>query len=157
MPNLLRIKNLYLFRLTRIPQAHAQKKTIKLGFGQGERSFIFDWVLRSKDHERLWKWICHTIDCHLMFLHRLQQSSLCLRCGAVHFVCEDDLSHNRTCSEFKFARLLVENGHACDVARKHIRRKLDSIERAIQRFCEATRKHRLSHARYILDQNMSLA
>src|SRR5688572_9119298 len=92
----------------------------------------------------------------LTLLHGFQQGSLCLWGGAVDFIRQNNLPHDRPRPEFELAFLLIENGNARHVARKHVGRELNTVERTIQRFSKAPCQHGLAYTWHILNQNVSL-
>lgn len=92
----------------------------------------------------------------LSFLHRFEQRGLGLWCSAIDFVRKDDLPHDGSRTEFEFTFLLIEDRNARHVAGEHVGRKLNAIERAIERFGEAAREHGLAHAGHVFDEQMSL-
>jgi len=57
----------------RIINIHLQKKTVELRLRQGIGAFLFQRVLGCQNMEWLWQVISLTSDCHMIFLHRLQQ------------------------------------------------------------------------------------
>src|SRR5690606_13053044 len=79
-----------------------------------------------------------------------------LGCGAVDLIRENDLPYNGTGTKFEFIDLLVVDGNAGHIARKHVWSKLDAIEDAVHGARQAASQHGLADAGHVLDQHMSL-
>src|SRR5690606_26873233 len=106
------------------------------------------------------KWLLqavgHAVYSDLMFFHRFQQRCLSLGRGAVDFVCQHDLRHDRSGAEFKFAGFLVEQGYARHVRGEHVRRELNAAEGAADGTRQRFRHHGFADAGNILDENVPL-
>ena len=157
MLELLLLEDTHLVRDVGIAQADAQEEAIQLRFGERERPLVFDGILRGKHHERARQFVGHAVHRHLALLHGFEQGGLRLGRGAVDLVCQHDLSHDRAGTELELLFGLVIDGDAGHVAGKHVGRKLDAAEGAVQRAGETARQHRLADARHVLDQHVSLA
>jgi hypothetical protein len=68
----LAVEHVHFVRLAGIAQVNAHHKTIHLCLGQGERAFVFDWILRCQYQERPRHGMCDAIHCHLAFFHRFK-------------------------------------------------------------------------------------
>ena len=64
------IKDASFLALLRVADVQLEHETIELCFRQLVRAFLFNWVLGSKDQERIGQGICLLPDCDLPFLHR---------------------------------------------------------------------------------------
>src|ERR1700690_1747883 len=106
---------------------------IELCFRERKGSLIFDRVLCSQHHEWPGKKMSRSIHGYLMLLHCLEQGRLSLGSSPIYFIRQDDLADDGSRAKFKLAFLLVVNGDPCDIARKHVRRELDTVKRAVQR------------------------
>src|SRR5215217_6407276 len=154
---MLPLEHLELPGATGVPHRHTNQEAVELGFGQGKGPLIFDRVLGSEDHEGLGKLMGHAVDGDLTLLHRLQQRSLGLRCGAVDLVREDELGHNRTWPVFEATGLLVEDVDPGDVAGEEIGSELDALEGAADRARDRLGQDRLADAGDVLNKDVTAA
>jgi len=92
-----------------------------------------------------------------VLFHCFQQSSLGLGGGPVDFVGENDLSHDRPRTKLELHRLLVVDGNACHIGRKHVRGELNAAESATDGLGEGAGQHGLAHARNILNKDVTVA
>src|SRR5579883_1162261 len=143
MMELMGIKNIDLVLLPGISQGDIHHKAVKLGLRERKGAFIFDGILRSHDHKRIWQMIGGAINSQLRLLHSFEQSRLRFWSRAVDFVSQDNLRHNRARSEFKIACFLVINRNAGDIAWQKIRGKLNALERAAYRARDSLGKYGL--------------
>ena len=123
--------------------------------GQQLRSGRAYWVLRRDDDERIRDGMRLAVDCYLTFLHDLQQCRLRLAGGAVDFVRQQQIAHDRAGLEQQAAALLVVNGKTDDVRRNHVRGELNTAIVDTHRAAERQRQRGFAHARHVLQQNVA--
>ena len=96
------------------------------------------------------------VDRDLSLFHAFQQCGLGLGGCTVDLIPQHDVREHGSRAELEVSTLLVENVHAGDVRREHVRRELDAAERTVDRTCDRLREHRLTDAGNVLDQQVSL-
>ena len=99
----------------------------------------------------------HAVDRDLRLFHRLQQSRLGLRGGAVDFVGQHQLREDRARAELELDVLRVEDADAGHIARQKIRRELDALERRADAAGDRLGQDRLANAGHVFDQDMPAA
>ena len=97
----------------------------------------------------------HAVDSNLTLLHRLQERSLGLRCGAVDLVGEDELGDDGTGPVFEAAGLLVEDVDPGHVAGEEIGSELDALEGAADRTRNRFGQDRLADPGDVLDEDVT--
>lgn len=157
MPQLLSLQHDHFVRQVGITQPNAQQEAVELGFGEGKRPLVFNWVLGCQHHEGAGQRIGDAIYRHLTLVHRFEQGSLGFGRCAVDFIRKDDLPENRSETELELARFLIEDRDAGHVGGQHIGRELHPIEEAAQRFGHGTRHNGLADTGDIFDEDVSLA
>ncbi len=108
------------------------KKAIELRFGQGIGAVMLDGILR-RDYEKgvrqMMRVIVHR---YLRLAHRFEQRRLRFRRGAIDFIGEHHICENRPWLEFEILPHRIENAHADDVARQHVRSELQPLKAAME-------------------------
>ena len=89
-------QDLQFLGMRRVVYPNLQHKSIHLRFGEGVGAFLFDWVLRRQNEERLLKWISCAADGDLSFLHCFEERALHFGGCAVNLIGEDDVCENRS-------------------------------------------------------------
>src|SRR5205814_1728190 len=133
---LLHVEDLDLSGSRWIAHGNAEEEPVELRLRKRERPFVFNRILRRHNHERLRHLMRIAVDGDLSLFHHFQQRRLSLWRGAVNFIGENDLREDWPWAELKIASLLVVNGDASDVCRKHVWRELDALERAPDGLCQ---------------------
>ena len=113
---------------------------------------VLDGILGRDHDERLGKRMRRVIHTGLRFVHRFQQRRLCLRGTAIDLVRENYVSEERTRLELELRARRVENRDSDDVRGQQITRELDAPKRSGHGSGQGLTEHRLSYARYVLDQ-----
>jgi len=90
-------------------------------------------------------------------LHRFEQSGLRARRGAIDFVGENDLRHERTRAIFKLLRLLIIHRQPGDIAGQQIGRELNPAKRATERTRERFGERRLADTWDIFKEDVPFA
>src|SRR5207245_2712327 len=116
-------------------------------------------VLRRQNKKRRLERVSLAAGRHVIFLHGLKQSRLCLGGSAIDLIGEDHVGEDRPFDETKRAlsRRLVffKNVRAGDVGRHQVRGELDAVEVELQHAGEAGNHQRLGQSRYADQQTMS--
>ncbi len=126
-----------------------EEEPVELGFRQWIGSFLFDWVLRRHDKERLLKPVDGTAHGDAVLLHGFQQSGLRLRRGSVDFVGQNNLGKQRTGLEAEDA--LAVNPFTDDVGADDVRwhqvwGELNAVEIEIDCLAECADQQGLAQA-----------
>ena len=133
----------------------AQHEAVELRFGKLEGSRLLDRVLRRDHEERRRQVVRGVADRHAALLHRLEQRRLHLRACAVDLVGKQEVREDRAFVDAEFARLLLEDLAADDVARQEVDRELDACEPEVDRLRHALHEQRLRDARHAFEQEVA--
>ena len=117
-------------RVIGIPDRDPYQESIELALGQRERSFVLDRILGGDHEERTRQGSRDSLDRHLSFLHRLEESRLCLRRGTIDLVGQEHVGDDRTGVELEARLALVPHAGAHQIRRHQIGRELNPIRRA---------------------------
>ena len=98
-----------------VAHADTNQKTVKLGVRQHRRTGRTNRVLCGEDDEGIRQIIRLAVHCDLVLLHGLQQRGLRLAGGAVNFVRQQQIRHDRAGLVDEFVRLFVIDREADDV------------------------------------------
>ena len=90
-------------------------------------------VLRREDEERRGQGARRAVHRHLPLGHRLEQTALGARGGAVDLVGEHEVREERTRLEDELPAALLVDGDAGDVAGEQVARELDAREGQVER------------------------
>ena len=96
-------QNAPLCRLIGIGHIDLHQEAIQLGFGQRIGALLLNRVLGCQHMEGTRQIVPFTRHCHMIFLHRLQQSRLRTRAGAVDFIGHQKLGEHRPLDKAEFA------------------------------------------------------
>src|SRR6266487_2172111 len=96
--------------------------------------------------------IGNAINGDLRFFHRLQQSRLGFRRGAVNFIGEHNLCYHRTRTKLKVARLLIIDRNTCHIAWQQVGSKLNTFEGTPDRASNRLRENGFTNARHVFDK-----
>ena len=99
--------------------------------------------------------MCNSIYCYISLFHRLQKRRLCLWGSTVNLICQKQIAHNCTFLILKTSEFLPIKRESCNICRKNIRSKLDTVLFQIKYLRKCKRKARLSDSRNIFHQNMA--
>ena len=80
-----------------------EQEAVELGFGEGEGAFVFDGVLGGEDEEGFGEKMGGAFDGDLGFLHGFEEGGLGAGCGAIDFICEEDVDEEGAFDEGEFA------------------------------------------------------
>ena len=140
----------------RITHAQTQQEAVQLRFGQRECAFKLDRILRRDHQEGARQRHRLALDRQLAFLHRLQQSGLRARRGAVDLVGEHQLRQQRPGPKLEIARFLVVDVDPGHIRGQQIGGELDAAKRAADRAGERFRQHRFAQPGHIVQQDVPL-
>ncbi len=90
------LHDLTFFHGIRVRYAHAEHEPIELCFGQHVGSLRLNRILRGDHHEGRFEAIRVSADGDLLFLHGLEQGSLCLWRRTIDLVGEQEIRKDRT-------------------------------------------------------------
>src|SRR3954453_2694893 len=97
----------------------------------------------------------NSFNSHLALSHRLQQSRLSLRSGAVDFICEHDVREDWAGFPFENSRMLVVNRQTNYVRGKQVRSKLYSLESTVQRTRQRMSQTGLANSGNVFNQQVA--
>ena len=122
------IENFLFICKTWIVYQYFKQESIDLRLRERISSFLFYRILSSQHKERVWKFMCYSSYCHLMFLHCFQQSWLNFWSRSIDFICENYIRHNW--SHFRVKRLWFRIIYFStkNICRQKIRSKLYPFE-----------------------------
>ena len=116
---------------------------------------MLDGILRGQHQKRIRQRMGVVVHGDLRFVHRFEQRGLRFRRGAVDFVGDDDVGENRAGLEFEFLVRGIVDADADHVARQHVRRELNALERAVEGAREGLRQSGLADAGNVFDQQVA--
>ena len=99
--------------------------------------------------------MCVTINRHLSFFHRLEQSGLCLWRCAIDFVSKQDVGEDRTTPQIESGVRDIENVCAGNVRRHEIGRELNSTKAGVDDARECFDSQRLGCTRNTFDERVA--
>ena len=140
----------------RIADAHVHQEAVELRFGQRERTFLFDRVLRGHHQEQVGQRIGLPAHGDLAFAHRLEQCGLHFRRRAVDLVGQQHLVEDRAGLEFEVAILRAPHVASGQVRRQQVRGELHACEAGIQARGQRAYRGGLGQARRALDQQVAV-
>ena len=125
---------------------NVEHKTIKLGFGQGVGSLLFDGVLRGKHEEGVWQFMALASSSHGALLHGLEKGGLRLRGRTVDFIGQNNVGEQWALVELE-PTLIVQNLGANDVAGHQVWRELNPVKAQSQCLCDGVHQECFGQAR----------
>src|SRR4029434_2483202 len=109
-----------------------------------------DRIMRGQNYERARQGMGFAEDRYLLFLHRLQDRRLGLRCRTVDLIREDHMGKYRSFFELKLAAAIGFGQNLCadDVGGHQIRRELNTLERNAEDVTQGFHQQGLAYTRY---------
>ena len=128
MTQLKTLDHLFFIRERRIAEVHPHQKAVLLRFGQEERSFLLDGILRGDHHERFLQPVGDVACRDHGFAHRFQQRRLRARRGPVDFIGQQNIAENRPFVERERLLALVKDRDALRAEVTQLRQSLQEIQ-----------------------------
>ena len=132
-------------------------KAIQLRLRQRVCPLLLDGVLSGDHHKFIAQRIRLPVDGHQPLIHRLQKRGLRFRGRAVDLVRQQDLRKNRPRCEDKGIRLKIKEVCPQNIARHHIRRKLNAPKLQVETRSKRLNQKRLAGAGSALQKDVAAA